>query len=219
MKNLLIKEIKLTLSPVNYLFLLFITMSLIPAYPGYVGFFYICLSIFFMFNNAELNKDIQYSMILPIRKSDMVKARCLLVGFYELVVLILSIPFGLLQNKLMPDGNPAGIDYNVAFYGFVLILYTAFHFVLFTKFYKKAEKPGLPFLFASICFWILYAIVEFPVWTKNVFDIKLAQILDSTAPENLFKQFPVLVIGILIYIAGWLATCRISSKRFEKVDL
>jgi len=219
MKNLLAKEIKLTLSPVNYLFLLFVTMSLIPSYPGYVGFFYICLSIFFMFNNAELNKDIQYSMILPIRKKDMVKARCLLVGFYEIVVLLLSIPFGFLQNKLMPTGNPAGIDYNVAFYGFVLILYSVFHFALFTKFYKKAEKPGLPFLIASICFWVLYALFEFPIWTKNIFNIEYTKVLDSTTPENLVKQLPVLAAGIVIYILGWFVTFKVSAKRFEKVDL
>ena len=33
-------------------------MILIPNYPCYVSFFYLCLSCFFIFNNAELNKDI-----------------------------------------------------------------------------------------------------------------------------------------------------------------
>ena len=79
MKNFLYKEFKLCLSAVNYIFILFTAMILIPNYPYYVPFFYLCLSVFFIFNNSELNKDIPYSMILPIKKSDIVKSRCILI--------------------------------------------------------------------------------------------------------------------------------------------
>ena len=134
MKNFLVKEIKLCLSAVNYLFLFFVAMIIIPNYPCYVPFFYLCLSIFFIFNNAELNKDIQYSMILPITKKDMVKSRCILVCVYEIAGALFTIPFAIIIKKFVPQGNQAGIDSNAAFFGFVLFLITIFIFTLFTSF-------------------------------------------------------------------------------------
>ena len=179
MKNFLEKEIKLCLSAVNYLFLAFVAMIIIPNYPCYVPFYYLCLSIFFIFNNAELNKDIQYSMVLPITKKDMVKSRCILVCVYEIVGALFTIPFAILIKKLVPQGNQAGIDSNVAFYGLVLILLTIFNFIFFTSFYKKAEKSGRPFFKASVVFWVCYLIIEFPIWTKNIFNIEFFLLLDK----------------------------------------
>lgn len=219
MKNFLYKEFSLCLSPINYVFLLFVGMMLIPNYPCYVSLFYLCLSVFFIFNNGEINKDMEYSLILPITKKEIVKSRCVLVFAYEIIGIILIIPFAFLSNLLMPSGNLAGIDGNVAFFGFALILLTVFHFIFFTCFYKRASKPGLPFLFGSIGFWLAYGILEFPIWTKNIFGIPFFNLLDSTDFESQIKQLPVLCICIVIYVIGWILTYKKSAQRFEKVDL
>lgn len=219
MKNFLEKEIKLCLSTVNILFLFFVAMIIIPNYPCYVPFFYLCLSIFFIFNNAELNKDIQYSMILPITKKDMVKSRCILVCAYEIAGTIFTIPFAFLIKKLVLQGNMAGIDSNVAFYGLVLIVLTVFNFVFFTSFYKKCEKPGTAFMKASIFFWTLYIVLEFPIWTKDIFGIPFFQLLDKTDFASQIRQLPILIVGIAVFIFGWIFTCKKSENLFEKVDL
>lgn len=219
MKNFLEKEIKLCLSSVNYLFLAFVAMIIIPNYPCYVPFYYLCLSIFFIFNNAELNKDIQYSMILPITKKDMVKSRCILVCVYEIAGALFTIPFAILIKKLVPQGNQAGIDSNVAFYGLVLILLTIFNFIFFTSFYKKAEKSGRPFFKASVVFWVCYLIIEFPIWTKNIFNIEFFQLLDKIDASSQIKQLPILFAGILVFFGGWILTYKKSASLFEKVDL
>ena len=91
MKNFLNKEIRLNLAPVNYLFMAFASMIIIPNYPCYVPFFYFALSVFFIFNNAELNRDIQYSMVLPITKKEIVKSRCILVFFYEIFFMVMTV--------------------------------------------------------------------------------------------------------------------------------
>ena len=150
MKNFLQKEIKLCLAPINYVYLIFSAMMIIPNYPRYVPIFFYCVSIMHLFNNALINKDIEYSMILPITKKDIVKSRCLLICVYELIGLILTVPFSILFNFIMPEGNAAGIEGNIAFYGLSLILLSLFNFIFFTSYYKKADKPGLPFLKASI---------------------------------------------------------------------
>lgn len=219
MKNFLYKEIRLCLYPYNYLFLGFALMQLVPDYPRYCGFYFICLSVFRIFATSELNKDIQYSMILPITKRDIVKSRCILICAYELISVILSIPFAILFSKIIPSGNKAGIDGDVAFFGLNFILLTIFHFTFFNLYYKKAEKPGFPFLMASLLFWIFYFIFEFPFWIKDIAGIEYFQILDKVDSESLIKQLPILFCGILIYILGWILTYKTSSKKFEKVDL
>ena len=219
MKNFLQKEIKLCLAPINYVYLIFSAMMIIPNYPRYVPIFFYCVSIMHLFNNALINKDIEYSMILPITKKDIVKSRCLLICVYELIGLIITVPFSILFNFIMPEGNAAGIEGNIAFYGLSLILLSLFNFIFFTSYYKKADKPGLPFLKASIAFWIFFMILEFPIWTKNIFGISYFQMMDKIDSESLIKQLPVLLIGLLIFILGWIVTFKISSKRFEKVDL
>lgn len=219
MKNFLYKELKLCISPINYLFILFTTMILIPNYPCYVPFFYISLSIFFIFNNAELNKDIQYSMILPITKKDIVKSRCLIIFSYEVICILFTIPFAILITKLVPAGNQAGINANVAFYGLLSIPLTAFNYIFLNCYYKKGEKPGLGFLFSSIAYWILYLILEFPIWTKNIFNIQFFQFIDSSEKADQIKQLPILAVGIIIFLVGWIITYKNAAKKFEKVDL
>lgn len=219
MKNYLYKELKLCISPVNYLFLAITSMILIPSYPCYVPFFYICLSIFFIFNNAELNKDIAYSMILPITKKDIVKSRCIIIAVYEIIAVIITIPFSLIMTQVWKIENLAGIDANIAFYGLNFITMTIFNFFMLTKYYKKAEKPGIAFLIGSIIYWIVYAILEFPIWCKNILNIEYIKLMDSTAWSDQIKQLPVLAFGIVVFILGWILTYKVSAKRFEKVDL
>lgn len=215
MKNFLYKEIKLITNPLNWIFLLFLTMLLIPTYPCYIPFFYLCLSVFFMFNNAEINRDMEYSLILPIRKKDIVKSRCILVCFYQILGLILSIPFVFLRVT----ENQAGIDLNVAFFGLIMICLSIFNFVFISGFYKKGEKPGLPFLASSILYFVVYIVFEIPIWMKSVFNVEYFIIMDNTDATSQIKQLPILFIGIMFYVLTWFLTYKVSAKRFEKVDL
>lgn len=219
MKNFLYKEIKLCLSPVNYLFLFFTAMIIIPNYPCYVPFFYLCLSVFFIFNNAEINKDIAFSMILPIRKKDMVKSRCILICFYQVIGILFTIPFAFLMHRVLKLENQAGIECNFAFYGFAMIVLSIFNFVFLTSFYKKADKVGFPFVKAVIAFWLLYFLFELPIFLKNQLPSDFFIRLDSLAKEDIIIQIPFLILGILIYFGMWIITYRVSANRFEKVDL
>lgn len=217
MSKLLYKEIKLCIGAINIFFLLFTAMILIPDYPVCVTFFYMCLSVFWIFNNAEINRDMMMNSILPVAKKDIVKARCLLVFCYEMVFFILTVPFAVLAAKFWPDGNSAGIDANVACYGLNLVTVAAFHLVFFPMFYRKGEKPGAGFLVSIPVYFAVYAMLEFLLWTKGNSD--LLNMIDSTDAAMQIRQIPVLAAGIIIYAAGWIITYRISKRRFEKVDI
>lgn len=219
MKNLLLKEFKLCFSVVNYIFLLFALMLLIPNYPCYVSFLYLVLNCFLLFKNTDLNKDLQYSLILPIKKSDIVKARCFSIGLYEIIFILLSIPFAILNIKLFPWGNNAGIIPNFAFYGFVLIMISVCHYIFFTIYYKKAEKHDKAFFITLLFYIILFFIFELPVWIIYYGNLQELNFLVKSDFISLLKQLPILIFGIIFYILGWILTYKVSAKRFDKVNL
>ena len=66
--KLLKKDLRLALSPLTPLFLLFSFMALIPRYPILVGAFFVCLGVFYSFQQAREAGDILYTVLLPIRK-------------------------------------------------------------------------------------------------------------------------------------------------------
>jgi hypothetical protein len=216
MKNLLYKELRLCMNVQICIFLgLGPFMMLIPNYPHYVGFYYSCLSIFLLFTWGMANNDIVYTACLPVRRSDIVKARFLSVVFLELTEIIVSIPFGIAGNILMPQGNKAGINTTTAFYGIQFVLYSLFNVFFLIPCYRKIEKPALPFLGGSIAFWAGYAAAELPVWSGSA----AGRMITATDAVSQLKQLPVLAAGILVWCAALLVSFRICVKEFDKVNL
>ncbi|MDD3957762.1 MAG: ABC-2 transporter permease, partial [Candidatus Izemoplasmatales bacterium] len=167
MKNLLYKEFKLASHPTTYIFLSFSLMFLIPNYPSYIQFLYICMSIFFIFLNGRINQDVFYTVSLPIRKSDVVKARVLMIAIIQLFQVIIAIPIALLSIRMYPEGNLAGIDPNVAFFGFVFIVFSAFNIGFLPLFYRTGYKTGIPFLVGGIASILAYVCLEMLVWIPS----------------------------------------------------
>lgn len=216
MKDLLYKELKLALHPTSIIFLTFSIMLLIPSYPYYVIFFYTGLSLFFTFMSGRENKDVFYTVTLPIRKRDAVKARCWLVTLVELVQIIICVPFAFLSAKINPNGgNLAGIDANAAFFGMVFIMLGLFNFVFITTFYKTAYKVGKAFTFGSILMLVFIMIAESLVWIPS----PVRSYLDTTAPGSFLSQLPLLLGGIVVWVLMMLLTFKKAAASFEKVDL
>ena len=83
MKHLLLKELRLALHPTALIFLGLSAMLLIPSYPYLVVFFYTGLAVFFTCLNGRENKDVTYTLLLPVSKADVVRARFLVVMLLE----------------------------------------------------------------------------------------------------------------------------------------
>ena len=90
MKNLLTKELRLTATILSYLFILFVVMTLIPGYPILVGAFFICLGIFYSFQLGRENNDILFTVLLPVEKSDAVRAKYLFTVFIQAAGFVLA---------------------------------------------------------------------------------------------------------------------------------
>lgn len=212
--KLLYKELKLSFHETTYIFMLLSAMLLIPSYPYYVIFFYTCLGIFFICLKGRENRDVYYMLNLPIKKSDIVKARFMTVIAIEFIQIIISIPFLILRNKLIIDPNSAGMDANIALIGLVFIMYSVFNSIFLNKYYKNTDKVGTAFLFGSTGVMLFIAIAEASVhvipFMKNYIDTK--------DPNFLELKLIILIIGILIYVISIRLTYKKSIVNFMKSD-
>jgi hypothetical protein len=217
MKNLLYKEFHLARHPTLFIFPFLGLMLLIPAYPYYVAFIYTCLSIFFVFLQGRENKDILFTVSLPVRKRDVVKARCVFIGIIEGFQIMVSVPFAVIGTRINqnPGGNPVGIEANIAFFGFVFVMYALFNLSFLPGFYRTGYKVGVPLLYGSLAVTIFILAIEasvqlIPAWKRA---------LDTSNPERMIQQIPILIGGILFFVVSLLLAYRRSASRFERVDL
>lgn len=213
MMTLLYKEMRLVAHPTSIVFAFLGCLVLVPSYPYSVIFMFGCLAPYITFLNTRETNDGWYTAVLPVTKRESVLGKCLLVVFFQLFQLLFSIPFALLRNMLNIANNPVGLDATVAWYGFGLISYAIFDLIFLTVFYKSGYKAGKSFILAAIPMVLLMIAIEVIAHIPALFW------MDSYQSKHLLTQLPILIAGIICY--GVLAPLayRISTKRFEKVDL
>lgn len=213
MFNLLYKELRLAAHPNLFIFTALGGLVIVPAYPYGMVFLFGCLAPFITFMYGRETNDIYYTALLPVKKSDTVKAKFLLVILAQMTQLLITLPFAFLRVHLLPDGNVAGIEANVAYYGFGFITYAVFNYIFLTYFFKSAHKVGNAFLLAiipaTLVVLVMEVIVHFPRFAW----------LDSVESSELVRQLPILLIGIVVYIFTNFLAYKVSVKRFERVDL
>ena len=218
MKKLLYKEFKLSLNPLYFIFVLMGAMIMIPEYNYYVIFIYTAMVVVNnIFTTGKANKDIEYTAMLPIGKRDVVKARFLSVVLYQLVNIAVTAIFAVIANAVYGNGaNLGGIDRNVAFFGFVLVMMGVFNISYMPAFYKTANKILRPVVFGMIA--LVVCIGVFETVSQYVYS-PVSMYLDASTAQGNFMQIPVLVCGIIIYAVLNILAYRISAKRFERIDL
>lgn len=165
--------------------------------------------------NGREQNDIYFSVLLPVKKRDVVKSRYITVIIIEIVQILIAIPVGILRYAIIPENNQAGIEANVAFYGLVLIMYALFNIIFLNRFYKAPDKIGGPFLLASVVQFLYIGVAEALVLALT----PLKEYLDTIDSNMMIKQLPILLGGIAIYVLITFISYRSSKKSFEKIDL
>ncbi|NLM40168.1 MAG: ABC-2 transporter permease [Firmicutes bacterium] len=213
MFNLLYKELRLAAHPNLFIFTLLGVLVIVPAYPYGMVFIFGCLAPYITMMYGRETNDIYYSALLPVPKRDVVKAKCLLFVTAQITQVLISLPFAFLRVWILPDGNPAGIEANVAYYGFGLIIYALFNFIFLTEFFKTAYKAGRAFLLAVIPAVVVMTVMEV------LSHIPPFAWLDSVQTTDLLRQVPILCVGVVVYLIANISAYRIAARRFEVVDL
>ena len=106
MKKLLYKEMKLSANPLSYWFIGFSAMTMIPRYPILVGSFFICLGIFHTYQQIREYDDITYTVMLPVKKQDVVTAKYLFVLLIESMAFILCALLTIVRMKTLGNAAP-----------------------------------------------------------------------------------------------------------------
>jgi len=169
MKKLIYKELSLATLPLTFIFLLFSLMTFIPGYPILCGTFFICLGIFQSWQKAREDNDILYSVLLPIKKSDVVKGKYAAAVFIQLISFALCTAFTFIRMFFMADAAMYKTNFmmnaNLVYLSFVLLIFAAFNIIFIGGFFKTAYATGKPFV---IFIAVNFAIIAIHASTENV---------------------------------------------------
>ena len=217
MRNILIKELKLSASVLSYLFILFGLMFFLPGYPVLCGVFFVTLGIFQSFQNARETNDILFSALLPVAKKDVVKGKYLFVCFIELCALFLMGAAVILRmtafSGVAAYRTNALMNANFFALGLAFFIFGLFNAVFVGGFFKTAYKFGKPFVTYIILSFLTIGVGE------ALHHFPGLEILNSFGAEHITVQILLLLCGVFSFLLLTFISYRKSCLRFEKTDL
>ena len=217
MRNLLIKELKLSTMVLTYIFLAFALMTFIPGYPILCGAFFFCLGMFQSYQISRENNDIMYSILLPVSKREVVKAKYLTAVILQMAVFTLCALCTIVRMVFLSDvgvyESNALMSANFVYLGFVLIIFAAFNLIFIGGFFKTAYVIGKPFVVFIIVNFIIIAAAEVLHHLPGLYWMNVLGF------SHMGEQIGVLAVGAIIYVIVTIISCRKSQRRFEKIDL
>ncbi len=217
MRNLLIKELRLSTMLLTYLFLGFALMTFIPGYPILCGAFFFCLGLFQSYQASREANDILYSVLLPVSKRDVVKGKYLAATVLQMAAFLLCAACTLVRMVFLSDAGVyeanALMAANLVYLAFVLLIFAAFNAIFIGGFFKTAYAIGKPFVIFIVINFIIIAIAE------ALHHLPGLDWIDTLDFSYAGGQTVILAAAAMIYTVVTVASCRISQNRFEKIDL
>jgi ABC-2 type transport system permease protein len=217
MYNLLLKELKLGANPFFYV-LPFLTgaLTLIPAWLYFLVPLYFCfITIPNLFGGYKSQNDLMFTSMLPVTKTDMVKAKISFIVILELLHIVTAIIYGLISVSLYPDLIYYFYAPTLGFWGLCLVMLAVFNIIFFPMYYKTAYKYGAASI-TSILAAILFAAGAEWLGIANSFVYDLYK---GAGADNLAIQLSLLLAGIVIFAIFTIIAYYIANKRFEKVEM
>lgn len=216
MKKLFYKEMKLSANPLTYLFIAFSAMTIIPSYPILVGSFFICLGIFHTYQQIREYDDVTYTVMLPVKKRDIVTAKYLFVLFIELTAFILCTLLTIIRMKILGTAVPYAtnqlMNANMAYLGYTMIVFAVFNSIFLAGFFKTTYKIGKPFF--------IFCVVSFIIIIMGEILHHIPDLESLNNPSNLsMPQVVIFAIGVVVFmLCTWLSYQK-AVKDFEGIDL
>lgn len=217
MRNILRKEMRLSASPLSYLFIVFALMFLLPGYPVLCGAFFVTMGIFQSFQTANEANDIVFSALLPIRKRDVVTGKYLFVCFIELCGLLLMLAAVLVRMGPLGDApayrSNALMNANFFALAGALCIFALFNALFLGVFFRTAYRVGRAF--------VLYVAAVFPVIIvfEALHHIPGLESLNAFGTGHLGLQLLLFAVGALVFAAVTLLSWSGSCRSFERIDL
>lgn len=217
MRNILLKEMKLSASILSYLFILFGFMFMLPGYPILCGVFFVTLGIFQSFQSAREANDIVFSALLPIAKKDVVKGKYLFSCMIELCSLVLMAVSVIVRMTVLSGSGVyranALMNANPFALGAALVIFGMFNWIFIGGFFKTAYKFARPFVTYIIVCFVLIGVFE------ALHHVPGLGALNAFGTDHLGLQLGLLAAGAAVYVLVTLLGYRQACRDFEKIDL
>lgn len=214
MLRLLSKEMKLFFAKPALLFLILPSLMLVPAYPAIAVVFFSFFIVQICYTGAQSNRDIEFTAMLPVSRKQIVMSKILVTVVIQLTYLAICIPFALISSLILsPGGNVAGMDKNIAFFGYALFTLGIFDLIFFPLYFKNTHKLGMPIFAAVIGFFIFPAIFEIIVGIVP----QINAVLDTLNPEMIWAQAIFSACCVVAFIGVIFGAYKLSCKAFEKM--
>lgn len=217
MAKLLRKELRLSASPLSYLFIPFGLMFLLPGYPILCGAFFVTLGIFQSFQTAREANDLVFSALLPIAKRDVVRSKYCFVCLIEAAGLGLMALSVLLRMTVFAQAAPYRANALMNANGFALalacVIFGLFNWIFVGGFFRTAYRFAKPFVCYIVAAFLTLALGE------SLHHLPGLAALNAFGTDRLGLQLGLLGAGILLFLAMTLLSCRRAEASFEKIDL
>ena len=217
MKKLLYKEFKLSASVLSYVFVAASFLTFVPGYPILLGAFFTTLGIFYSFQTMRGNSDIQYSLLLPVAKADIVGGKYLFVMIIEACSFVLMTAITLLRMLYLKNAGAYTENElmcaNLTFLGFALLIFGLFNYVFVCGFFKTAYYFDKPFITYCVVSFIVIAAAE------TLHHIPGLESFNAFGFDRPVLQAVALFVGVLAFAAFTGLGYVRSVKRFENTDL
>ena len=217
MSNIMLKELKLSASPLAFIFIAFGLMFLLPGYPILCSAFFVTLGLFQSFQTAREANDIVFSALLPIAKKDVVKGKFIFVCFIEACAFVLMVICAIVRMTALKESpvylQNALMNANLFALGAALVIYGLFNLIFLGGFFKTAYKLGKPFVTYIIVGFIMIGVFE------ALHHIPGLGQLNAFGTDSLGLQVVTLIAGALIFAVMTLISYKASCNSFEKIDL
>lgn len=217
MRNILLKEMRLSASLLSFLFIPFGLMFFLPGYPILCGVFFVTLGIFQSFQNAREANDMVFSALLPISKRDVVKGKYLFTCAIELCgILLMTIAVVFRMTMLSCAAvyrSNALMNANLFALGMAFIGFGLFNLIFVGGFFKTAYRFGRPFVGYTITVFLTICIAE------ALHHFPGLGFLNAFGTEHFAVQLLLLGIGAAFYLAVTVLSCKKACNHFEKIDL
>lgn len=217
MRNIMLKEMKLSASPLSYFFILFSLMFFLPGYPVLCGAFFTTLGIYQGFLYAREANDIEFSVLLPVSKQDVVKGKYLFVCFIESCSLALMLAVILIRMTVLSDSAVyranALMNANLFSAGCALVAFGLFNVIFLGGFFRTAYNMGKPFIIYIIAVFLVITLFE------ALHHIPGLEALNAFGFEHIGLQLVLLIAGFTAFAVMTLLSFKSACARFERIDL
>ena len=211
MKNLLYKELKLSIN--RFLFIFPFLLALLLLIPQWI--FLIVFSYFFWISVSQIygaynsQQDTSFCSMLPVTKKDIVMSKIYSFFIVEGIHILTGLIMVLVHIQLYGSVNFL-LDLNIAFIGIVFVMYSIFNIVFLPLYFKTSYYYGRPVIYGIVVTFIYGFIMEYGVLRFAAFR-KAFEGKTST-------QLMVLGVAILITFGLNFIAVRRSVSNFESIQ-